>query len=101
MTDDTSQPSFKGLIEAANQLLDTGVTATPEEAEELKAIVNRLLAPFQALIDAANQLFDTGVTATPEEAAQLKAIVDRLLAPDRGATLDFSDPANSGLIGSL
>ena len=56
---------------------------------------------FKELIEAANALFNTGVTATTQEASDLRAVVDRLLAPGRGETLDFSDPANSGLIGGL
>jgi hypothetical protein len=56
---------------------------------------------FRALIDAANQLFKAPTLATAEEAAELRAIIGRLLHPGRGSTMDFGDPANSGLLPGL
>jgi hypothetical protein len=38
-------PTFRALIDAANQLFSTGVTATTDEATELRAVVDKLLAP--------------------------------------------------------
>lgn len=59
-------------------------------------------APTPAeLIDIIDQVFQTGVTPTPEEIQKLKDGIEKLTNPGRGSTLDFSDPANSGLISVL
>ena len=50
------------------------------------------------LIASVKALFETGNLASAEEATELRGAVDKLLDPGRGSTMDFSDPANSGLI---
>lgn len=47
-TDNTStspEPTYKGLTDAANALFNTGKVATPEEANALRDIIDRLLKP--------------------------------------------------------
>jgi hypothetical protein len=56
---------------------------------------------FRSLIDGAIQLFNTAAKPSEAEATELRAIVDQLLDPQRGAKLDYSDPANSGLASAL
>jgi len=52
---------------------------------------------FENLLASINALIEQGPTATPEQAKAVKEAVDRLIDPARSSTLDFKDPANSGL----
>ncbi len=56
-------------------------------------------APTPAdVLDVIRKCFDGGQVCTPEEAKALKEAVEKLINPGRGSTLDFTDPANTGLL---
>ena len=53
------------------------------------------------LVGIMEQVFNGSVIPTLEEAEKIKSLAERITREGRGSTLDFSDPANSGLLGTI
>ena len=53
------------------------------------------------LVGIMEQVFNSSVIPTPEEAEKIKTLAERITREGRGSTLDFSDPANSGMIAGI
>jgi len=51
MTNASTEPTYRGLIDATNALFDAGTHPTPDERAELRAALDKLLDPHRTTAD--------------------------------------------------